>query len=195
MGKVAIWLITVGGFLILSACSKTAPDTISDKSAAVADRAVDLPDYVSYDVAMDPKEIAKRTGSPCAMNMCVFQAYPKEAPLKKHNGTELCILPEYESQSVLQGYFNRDDKLVGMGCTISREDYDSIASRYRSQAVTRYLNQRGVFEDFRTYQTRTGFITTYTEIMGSAPNGDVKYTYHVYVGPEQHPHYSEYVSN
>lgn len=165
MRKSAFQVMAVCSFLILSACRKTIPDpsAVSGKSVGAADRAVDLPDFVTYDVAIDPKEITQKTGSPCAMSMCVFEATSKEAPMKKHDGSDLCVLPESESQAILEAYFNKDDKLLGIECTVSREDYDAIAIQYRRRTFNRYLNQRDVFEDFRTYRTQKGFITTYIE--------------------------------
>lgn len=134
------------------------------------------------------------SGSPCSPSICVFQALPEAAPLKRVTGEPLCKVPQYESQAVINAFFSNEDVFEGADCEISSSDYEEISARYGRENVLRaYLNQR-VYEDFRTWRTKQGFVTTYVEVQGRAPDGGILRTYRLFAGPVERRHYSEFVS-
>jgi hypothetical protein len=135
---------------------------------------------------------AARYGTSCSMGSCIFEATPADAPLQKTNGGPICAVAKYESRAVGTAFFSRDGSFEGIGCEIDEPDYRAINEVYgRARIFKRYRDQR-TYEDFVTWKMADGFLTTYTEILGRAPNGGVMRAYRVYAGPKEHRHYSVY---
>lgn len=140
------------------------------------------------------EEVKKFYGTECSGGMCIITTQPNTAPIKKKNGNPVCIIAKYESISVATIYISRDDRTEGADCQISASDYEAIANQYGELNVyKKYLDQHTNI-DFKTWKTKSGYITTYKQIEGINPNGGVMYEYHVYVGFVEHRHYSKYIA-
>lgn len=179
--------------LLLAGCDEPNASDRAAGSKAAQESAKAVPDFAMYDGPDDPAGFAAKYKGHCSGGSCIIETQPLTAPLKKADGEPLCAVGKYERQAVVTAHFGRDDRFQGAGCMIGGADYDEIRDRYgRGNVHKRYINQRGVLEDFLTWKTKDGFITTYREILGRAPSGGVLVSYHVYVGPAEHRYYSEY---
>jgi hypothetical protein len=151
-------------------------------------------DYAAYDGPNNISDFDGKYNNHCTTSLCLLEDSPSNIPIKKHDGTSICAIPQYESKALLTAYFSRDGNFIGAGCQISALDYNNISSHYgTNKTYNRYLDQRGVFEDFKNWKTSNGFITTYKELIGRGKDGGVVYVYNLYVGNNEHPRYSEYV--
>jgi len=176
--------------LLLAGCNEPAASNGTSEAKGPPKSA---PDFAIYDGPDDPASFAAKYKGHCSGGLCIIEAQPLDAPLKKANGEPLCAIGRYAWQTVVTAHFSREGRFQGAGCMIGGDDYAAIRDRYgRGNVYKRYLNQRGVYEDFLTWKTKDGFITTYQEILGRSPSGGVLVSYHVYLGPVEHRHYSEY---
>ncbi|MFZ6730626.1 hypothetical protein ACO0LG_01705 [Undibacterium sp. Ji42W] len=174
----------------LSGCSGTNDNSSKESSAKVKKQV----DYAIYDGPNNSSDFEGKYHNNCTSSICVLEISPDNSPLKKNGGTPICLIPKYESKAVLSVAFDRDSNFIGVSCQISESDYADISSYYGINNIyNKYLDQRGVYEDFRNWKTSSGFITSYKELIGRGNDGRIGYSYNVYVGIKEHPHFSEFV--
>jgi len=190
--QTSVPIATFGLALLLSACDQS--QSTSDQTISVqSERKVT--DYVIYDGPTGEQQFSATYDAYCSSGTCIGELYPESAPIKKADGASLCAPPEHSRQVILTAYFSRDERFHGASCRISESDFDAVVRHLgRYDTFKKYLDQH-VFEDFLTWRTTAGYVTTYKEIERRAPNGGVIYSYHVYTGPDEHPHYAEYVAD
>lgn len=148
-----------------------------------------------YDGPLNSSEFSHVYNTSCGSNECIIEVTPEAAPLKKSTKENLCIIPSHERSAIVTAYFSREDTVEGALCEVSKADYETLIASYgKSSVYKKYLNQRSS-EDFLTWKEKNGYVTTYKEILGRDPNGNVMYNYYVYIGSVEHRHYSKYVAN
>lgn len=149
---------------------------------------------IAYDGPISLPEFNQLFGGGCSSGTCIVETTPDTAPLKKSTKESICIAAKYERNAIFTAYFSREN-IEGALCEISKADYESIITSYGSENIhNKYLNQRSR-EDFLTWKTSNGYITTFKEILGRDPNGNTMFSYYVYTGSVEHRHYSKYIAN
>lgn len=146
-------------------------------------------------LVVDPEAVPSSYGKDLVSTAggAVIQTAPDRAPLRRADGTSLCIVPRYERHAVVVGFIAEQDYFLGAECEVSPEEYKSIRSHYGTKAsAIEYLDQRGVYEEFKTWATTHGYVTTFRELLGRGRDGQVMYAHRVYAGMVERPHYSDY---
>ena len=175
-------------FLFLSGCGESGSNYSVDSG-----KDFKKGDYVSYSGGDNIKEFNLKYGKQCGTQFaCLLEGASSDTPLKKYDGKNLCINGRYEYNSVSKYYFDMDGYFVGAVCEVSESDYYDVGRFYNSSDFyKKYSNQRGVLEDFKTWRTDYGFVTTFKELIGRTSSG-IGYQYYIYFGKKEHPHYSQY---
>lgn len=180
--------IALASLMLLVGCNENPGQHSSAMPVAMEEKRRQDHDYAVYAGPASASEFKERYGG------SISQTLPESAPLKKGSGDPICKIAQYESKATAAAHFGRDGRVEGVNCEISKSDFDAIERHYgRKNIHNKYLNQRS-YENFVTWRTKTGFITTYTEILGRAPSGATLVSYHLYLGEVEHPYYSEYVA-
>lgn len=180
--------IAIAALILLVGCNENPGPYSESMPTAKEENRLQEDDYAVYVGPVSADEFKELYGG------SISQTVPDSAPLKKSNGEPVCKIAQYESKAIAAALFGRDGRVSGVSCEISKSDYDAIEQHYGWKKIhNKYLNQRS-YESFVTWRTKTGFITTYVEILGRAPSGATLVSYHMYLGEVEHPYYSEYVA-
>lgn len=181
-------LIYVALIAIFTSCSVSESNKTNNKAQTQSS------DYIKYVGPNNVSDFDNRYKNECTRNLCILQESPTMLPVQKNDGQPICVIPQYERQALISVNFDRDNNFVGANCEISKSEYDKVSAYYGTNNIfNEYLNQRDVYEDFVTWKTSFGFITTYKELIRRASNGETIYSYHLYIGKKEHPNYSEYL--
>lgn len=173
--------------IILNGCNSqnnTEPKFEAEGNSAV------ISDYVAYYGPINEVDIKNTFKEECS-EICVLSSNPDIVPLKKLDKTPICI--DSSLFITFQLYLTRQGDTIGAECQINKEDYDKISNHYKINNIYKqYANQREIFDQFRTWKSHNGFVTTYREIDTPDRNDNNTYRYKLYVGKNEHPYRSKY---
>lgn len=184
-----LFLLTL---LLFSGCERASTSTSRNQPTAIAIKEEKISDYAKYNGPKNDIEIKSKYNEECNDKSCLISTSPELTPIVKSDNSPICIS---DSLSILfHIYLNREGNTIGAECRIGKDNYDGIVKQNKSINVYKeYANQRDIFEDFKTWKTDYGYLTTYREITVPDSRGNIIYAYNLYIGKEEHPYRSRFL--